>query len=232
MGIAKRVKDMENESMAGSDYDNADSASSFSKPSMSPPPYLETHVDNPSSFKAVLNTTLNGPAAPLFRLTFRLIQIAFALASGVSYAIELDHRYSASTTNFIYAEVIFGFTLLTLVIDCVTLRYYRYIWAIEWTLTVLWIACFGVFYGVYLNGKPPADYAVVNNGRMKLASWCNLVNAILWLGSALCSSVVCCSGIRANSKGKRDKGRQRKGSEKVSNEIGQMEASTIAEGQA
>lgn len=222
---------MRKEMKHDSECSTPDSASVFSKPSMPPPPYFKTHFINPSSFKAAVNTKLDKPAVSLFRLSIRLLQFAFALASGISYAIELDHRYSASTTNFIYAEVVFGLTLITLIIDSITARYFRFIWAIEWTLAVLWIACFGVFYGVYIVGGADPDYAVVDLGRMERAVWCDLVNAILWFGSAIFSSVMCCSGIKAALKAKLMKRRQKKEDLKSVNKIQEMETGTIGEGQ-
>lgn len=197
---------MDKENKAGSDRGSIDSVLSFSKPSMPPPPYFDSTITGKSSFEATINDRLQKSVKSPFRLTVRLLQLAFALASGISYAIELDHRYSASTSNFIYAEVVFGLTLLALIFDSVTIRYYRFIWAIEWTMAVMWIACFGLFYKVYLNGEVPADYAVVDFGRMKVAGWCNLVNAILWLGNALFSSVSRCSEVQAAIKRRQKKG--------------------------
>jgi hypothetical protein len=196
MGEKKKLSNFDKESKDGPDYDSC-SLSSISKPSMPPPPYFETHFIKLSSLEAGTIARRNQCDVSLSRLALGLLQFAFALASGISYAIELDHRYSASTTNFIYAEVVFGLTLLTLIIECITVRYYRFVWAVEWTLAILWIVCFSLFYGVYLSGEPPADYAVVDFGRMRLAGWCNLFNAVLWLASALFSSVKACSEIKA-----------------------------------
>lgn len=146
-------------------------------------------------------------------MSIRLLQFVFALASGVFYAVELHHRYSATTTNFIYAEIVFGLTLSTLILDSITVRYYRFIWAIEWTLVILWVICFGIFYRVYLAGEVAADYAVVDLGRMERAIWYNLIHALLWMASALFSSVMCCSGIKAAVKSKLEMRRQEAGEE-------------------
>ncbi|KAF2851382.1 hypothetical protein T440DRAFT_488972 [Plenodomus tracheiphilus IPT5] len=194
---------------------------------MPPPPYFKTHFINPSSFKAAVNKKLDSPIVSLFRLTVRLLQFAFALAAGISYAIELNHGYSASSTNFIYAQVVFGMTLLVLIIDSVIVRSYRFTWVAEWTLAVLWIACFGVFYAVYLSGDIDPDYAVVNLGRMKRAVWCDLVNALLWFGSAIFSSVMCCSGIKAAIKSKLQKRREGKGWKGVNDRLEEMETGTV-----
>ncbi|KAH7377823.1 hypothetical protein BKA66DRAFT_467291 [Pyrenochaeta sp. MPI-SDFR-AT-0127] len=203
------------------------STSAHTPPSMPPPPYFKTHFINPNSFKAAINTKIDKPAVSLFRLSVRLLQFAFALASGISYAIELQHRNTSSTTNFIYAQAVFGITLLTLVVDSITVRYYRFIWTIEWMLAILWIACFGVFYQTYLKDDVKQDYQNANMGRMRRAVWCDLVNSLLWIGSAIFSSIMCCSGIKAAVKGKLEKRRRRKEKKVMMQEIGEMETGTV-----
>jgi hypothetical protein len=196
MSEAKKFNNVDDESMAGYYYDSADSASSFSKSSMPPPSHLQIRLINLSSVKAAINAGRDEPVRSLVQPTVRLLRFTFALVSGVSYTIELDYRYSASITNFVYAEVVSGLTLFTLIIGSVTTPSYRYIWAIEWVLAILRTACFAVFYGKYLNGQPPADYAVVDPGSMRNAGRCNLVNALLWLVSALFSLISYCFGIK------------------------------------
>jgi glucan phosphoethanolaminetransferase (alkaline phosphatase superfamily) len=197
---------------------------------MPPPPYFKTDFIKPSSFKTAVNAKLDKPIVSIFRLSIRLLQFAFALASGISYAIELTHADTAPNTDFIYAQVVFGLTLLTLVIDSITVRYYRFTWLIEWTLVILWIACFGVFYNTYLNGAIEDGYGDVDLGRMKRAVWCDLVNAILWMGSALFSTVMCCSGIKAAVKEKLENRRQRKDGKKTANKMEAMESGVVGGG--
>lgn len=203
------------------------STSNHAPPSMPPPPYFKTHFINPNSFKAAVNTKVDRPAVSLFRLSIRLLQFAFALASGISYAIELRQLNTTPATNFIYAQTIFGLTLLILVVDCITVRYYRFIWMIEWTLAILWIACFGVFYQTYLKGSVELGYEDTNFERMKRAVWCDLINALLWIGSATFSSVMCCSGIKAAVKGKLEKRRQKKTKKLMMQEMGEMESGIV-----
>jgi hypothetical protein len=228
MGKAEKCNSLYRKSIAGSDFSSVDSASTFSKPSISPLPYPKTSYTNATSLEAPVNARLKEPVISILRPTIRVLRFAFALASGISYAIELDHRYSASNTNFIYAQVVFGLTLLTLIIDVVNIGYYWFMWAIEWTIMVLWIACFGVFYGVYLNGEVPADYAVVDFGRMKFAGWCNLVNALLWLCSALYSSVMCYLRLKAAVKGKLEDRRQKRENGSLVKDVEKMETGTVA----
>ena len=201
--------------------------STHSIPSGPPPPYFKSHFISPSSFKSAINAKLDNPAVSLFRLSIRIFQFAFALASGISYAIELGHATNDSKTDFIYAQFVFGLTLIVLVIDSITARNYRLTWVPEWLLAILWIASFGLFYTIYMRGNIQQGYENVDVGRMKRAVWCDLINALLWMGSALFSSVMCCAGIKAAIKAKLERRRQRKEGKKVVREMGQMEQGVI-----
>ncbi|KAF3053836.1 hypothetical protein E8E11_010684 [Didymella keratinophila] len=150
-------------------------------PPMPPLPYFKTHFIKPSSFKTAINNKVDNSLVSLFRLSVRVLQLIFALASGISYAIELRHgngRGEASG-SFVFSQVAFGATLLTLIINGVTVRYYRLSWMVDWILTVFWFALFAVFYKVYLGGDMTPAYGGVNTGRMTRAVWCNLINALL-----------------------------------------------------
>lgn len=197
-------------------------------PPMPPPPYFKTHFIKPSSFKHAINNKVDKPLVSLFRLSVRVLQLIFALASGISYAIELRHgngRGEASGT-FLFSQVAFGATIITLIINGVTVRYYRLSWLVDWILTVFWFALFAVCYQVYLGGKMIPAYAGVNTGRMERAVWCDLINALLWLGSALFSSIMCCSGIKASIKEKLRDRRQGKEKKIMMSTMGEMEMGT------
>jgi hypothetical protein len=211
----------------GAKYPISASSSTHSQPSMPPPPYFNTHFINPSPFKTAVNTKLDKPIISLFRLSIRLLQFAFALASGISYAIELSHANNTTKTDFIYAQVVFGLTLLTLAIDGITVRYYRFTWFIEWMLVILWIACFGAFYDVYQSGAIKDGYEDLDLGRMNRAVWCNLINALLWMGSAIFSTVMCCSGVKATVKGKLENRRQKKEGERMAGKMEAMESGVV-----
>lgn len=198
-------------------------------PSMPPPPYFKTHLTEPSSFKSAINSKLDNPLVSLFRLSLRIFQITFALASGISYAIELSHgngRGDASA-SFVFSQVAFGTTLVILLVNGVTVRYYRLSWVVDWILAVFWFALFAVFYQVYLGDDTQPAYGGVDRGRMIRAVWCDLINALLWLGSALFSSAMCCSGTKASFKKKVDNRRQRKEKQKMMETMGEMETGTV-----
>jgi hypothetical protein len=201
--------------------------STHSIPSVPPPPYFKSRFISPSSFKSAVNAKLDKPVVSLFRLSIRIFQFVFALASGISYAIELSHATRIARTDFIFTQVVFGLTLLVLVIDSLTTRNYRMTWAPEWILAILWISSFGLFYTTYLSGDVEQGYENVDMGCMKRAVWCDLVNALLWIGSALFSSVMCCSGIKTTVKAKLERRRQRKEAKKVAVGMSQMEQGII-----
>ncbi|KAF2627308.1 hypothetical protein BU25DRAFT_410924 [Macroventuria anomochaeta] len=198
-------------------------------PPMPPPPYFKTHFINPSSFKSAVNSKVDKPLVSLFRLGVRILQLIFVLASGISYATELSHGNGrgGASGSFVFSQVAFGATLITLIINGATVRYYRFSWIVDWILAVCWFALFAVFYEAYLGGGVEPSYGGVNLGRMERAVWCDLINALLWLGSALFSSTMCCSGVKASIKGKIKDRRQRKDKQKMMETIGEMEMGTI-----
>jgi hypothetical protein len=196
----------------------------YACPEMPPPPYFKSF--NPSSFKSAINAKIDDPAISIFRLSSRLLQFAFALASGISYAVELSHG-NTHQSAFIYTQVVFGFTLLTLVVDSIMVRYYRWTWLIEWMLVVLWFVCFAVFYQVYLGNAVEQEFEGTNMGRMRRAVWCDLVNALLWTGSAIFSSVMFCTGTKAAIKNRLNKRRQRKNKKLSTKEFDEMECGTV-----
>jgi hypothetical protein len=196
----------------------------YARPELPPPPYFREHFVSPSSFKAAIHKKLDNPLTSLFRLSFRILQFAFALASGISYAIELSHGNVSHPTTFIYAQVVFGLTLLTLVMDSTMIPTYRFTWIVEWVLVILWFASFAVFYEAYLAGMVEQDYQGGNLGRMERAVWCDLINALLWFDSAIFSSAMCCTGNKAAIKNKLDKRRPRKGKKPAMQKISKMES--------
>ncbi|KAF2125785.1 hypothetical protein P153DRAFT_93787 [Dothidotthia symphoricarpi CBS 119687] len=208
--------------------DTGPTASRHTPPVMPPPPYVKQHFIKPSSFKSTVNQKLDNPLVSLFQLSVRLLQLIFAFASGISYAIELAHGSVSSTSSFVFAQVVFGSTLITLIIYGLTVRYYRFSWMVEWVLTIFWIALFGVFYEAYLATGVDERYQGVNMGRMRRAVWCNLANALLWGGSAIFASAMCCSGVRGAVKAKLEERRQKKEGKRTMKSIGEMETGTVS----
>lgn len=67
----------------------------------------------------------------------------------------------------------------------------------------------------------------VNIGRMERAVWCDLVNALLWFGSAVFSSAMCYSGIKGSIQAKLRQRQQRKETKKSMETMSAMETGII-----
>ena len=187
----------------------------------------QRHIITPKTFRASINSKLDNPHVSLFRLSIRVLQFVFALTSGICYAAELSSSRIEHKTNFIYAQVTMGLTLIVLIADSLTIRSYQFTWMLEWLLAVLWFALFGVFYSTYYGKSIEAQYVGADVGRMKGAVWVDLVNALLWSGSAVFSSFMCCTGMRAAIRGKLERRRQRKGKAKMMEHVNEMEMGTV-----
>jgi hypothetical protein len=169
---------------------------SYKKPSGSPP--LEdppcTQTDGKSTLfqiygKGVRNL-INTPLVRLFSLGIGLLQLIFALAVGISYAIELSKGNVGPI--FVYSQVVFAPTLAMLIVDAVTMCSYLFVFHAELALCILWLVLFGLSDPEYL----PRD-----TQRMKTAVWLDLVNCLLWSASIVFSSAMWCSGTNVVTKG-------------------------------
>ncbi|KAL1595008.1 hypothetical protein SLS60_009692 [Paraconiothyrium brasiliense] len=189
----------------GSKQVNSATRTTSSTPTKPP----QNNASPKSTFRTAVYARLDNPLNNLFRLGIRIVQFVFSLGSGISYAIELAHGHTSPP--FIYSQVVFALTMITLVIDALTLRSYRLTFIVESTICVLWLALFGVFYDIYFSGKASGmDYDGMDLERVKRAVWLNLINFLLWLASAVFSAVMCCSGIKGAIKGRLQRRRAKK----------------------
>jgi len=117
---------------------------------------------------------------------FRFIQLVLALAVCGLYGVDLhkadkEHKYSDG--KWVYAEVtasLSAFTALLYLIPFVSRIPFAFIW--DTILFILWIALFGLFGSMYIKEHAEGDAGIK---RMKNAVWVDLVNALLWLVSAI-----------------------------------------------
>ncbi|KAF9733135.1 hypothetical protein PMIN01_08818 [Paraphaeosphaeria minitans] len=181
-----------------------------------------------STFRSAVYARLDNPLVSLFCLGIRVAQLVFALGSGISYAIELSHGHTSS--EFFFSQLVFAVTIITLIIGAFTFRSYRLTFVVESTICIFWLALFGVFYQIYLSGNElQTQYEGVNLRRTKAAVWLNLINFLLWLASAIFSTVMCCAGTKGAMKGKFEQRRERK-SRKDLEGAAEMEAGVFHEG--
>ncbi|KAH6718515.1 hypothetical protein BKA61DRAFT_303244 [Leptodontidium sp. MPI-SDFR-AT-0119] len=117
---------------------------------------------------------------------FRFIQIVFALAVCGLYGVDLNHANKAgkySDGKWVYAEVtaaLSAFTALLYLIPFTSRIPFAFVW--DTILFILWIALFGLFGNMYIKEDAEGNAGIK---RMKNAVWIDLVNALLWLVSAV-----------------------------------------------
>jgi len=117
---------------------------------------------------------------------FRFIQLILALAVCGLYGVDLNaankqHKYSDG--KWVYAEVtasLSAFTALLYLLPFFSRLPLLFIW--DTILFILWIALFGLFGNMYIHENPEGNHGIK---RMKNAVWVDLVNALLWLISAI-----------------------------------------------
>ncbi|RFU29350.1 hypothetical protein B7463_g6982, partial [Scytalidium lignicola] len=122
----------------------------------------------------------------IFSSIFRFCQLALALSVCGLYGVDLSaarKQGKYSDGKWIYAEVVGAFaavTALLYMIPFVMRVPFMFVW--DTILFILWIALFGVFGNLFIHAHAAGVPGVQ---RMKNAVWVDLVNALLWLISAI-----------------------------------------------
>lgn len=117
---------------------------------------------------------------------FRFIQLILALTVCGLYGVDLQaahkqHKYSDG--KWVYAEITASFSAVTALLYLIPFVSHiglLFVW--DTILFILWIALFGLFGNMYIHEHAEGDGGVQ---RMKNAVWVDLVNALLWLVSAV-----------------------------------------------
>lgn len=121
---------------------------------------------------------------------YRIVQLALALAVCGLYGVDLhranrEHKYSDG--KWVYAEVTASMSAVTAVVYLIPFIArvpFLFVW--DLILFILWIALFGIFGKLYIKENAEGDSGII---RMKHAVWIDLVNALLWLFSAVAMAV-------------------------------------------
>jgi len=117
---------------------------------------------------------------------FRFVQLIFALAVCGLYGADLHTAHKMgqySDGKWVYAVVVGSFSAVSSVVYMIPFICripLLFIW--DTILFILWIALFGVFGNMYIHANPEGDSGIQ---RMKNAVWVDLINALLWLASAV-----------------------------------------------
>ncbi|PMD63076.1 uncharacterized protein K444DRAFT_327594 [Hyaloscypha bicolor E] len=125
-------------------------------------------------------------ASYILHSVFRLVQMIMALAVCGLYGVDLnkanrEHKYSDG--KWVYAEVTASLSAFSALLYLIPfMSRVPFAWVVDTALFILWIALFGLFGNMYIKEKAEGDSGVQ---RMKNAVWVDLVNALLWLISAI-----------------------------------------------
>jgi len=116
----------------------------------------------------------------------RFVQFVFALAVCGLYGVDLhaaNKQNKYSDGKWIFAEVIGALsaaTALVYMIPFILKIPLLFLW--DAILFFLWIVLFGIFGNMYIKERAEGSGGIT---RMKNAVWVDLVNALLWLVTAL-----------------------------------------------
>lgn len=135
------------------------------------------------------------------RIVCRTLQFILALVACGFYGNRVqadhngDHGYSP---EWIFAIIVAGLSAATSVVFMAAasagaipligsrLKLLKTHRAFAWdaSLFIAWLVVFGIFAGIFLKRKSDEPYKGASTGTMKTAVWVDLVNSILWMGSA------------------------------------------------
>jgi hypothetical protein len=146
------------------------------------------------------NSSSGGMVGALVRLILRFLQFILAITVCGLYAVDLHtaHEKGGYTDGkWVYAEVVGGLSAFTVLIY--GLPFFKSYWAFgwDWVLFILWTALFGIFGKIFIPAHPtPKQGAQI---RMKHAVWVDLVNMLLWLITAIYSTMIWLSARKGRS---------------------------------
>ena len=127
----------------------------------------------------------------LLRLILRFLQFILALTVAGLYGVDLHAANKASAYadgKWVFAEVVAGLSAFTVIIYGIPFikSYWAFGW--DWVLFILWTALFGLFGRIYIPAKPtPKQDGQI---RMKHAVWVDLTSMLLWLVTAVYSTLI------------------------------------------
>jgi hypothetical protein len=125
----------------------------------------------------------------ILNLLYRTLQLIFAVAVIGLYAQDLrkahlEHKYTDS--KWAFATAIGTLSAATAIVYMIPMVPKRLCTPWDILLFFLWIVVFGIFGDLYIGENAEGDSGV---SRMKGAVWVDLVNLLLWLGSAISGGV-------------------------------------------
>ncbi|MCJ1354397.1 MAG: hypothetical protein MMC33_004385 [Icmadophila ericetorum] len=147
-----------------------------------------------SKFRSSSSSSNNHGLTSILIFIYRFLQLVLALTVCGLYGVDLNNARKAhvyADSKWVYAEVVGGFAAFTCIVYMIMVALGgvgRVRWGFGWDLIlfILWIALFGVFGKLYIKTNAEGDAGIQ---RMKNAVWVDLINALLWLFSAVGGAV-------------------------------------------
>lgn len=137
------------------------------------------------------NSHSGGLVGALIRLVLRFFQFILALVVCGLYGVDLHAAHNAHAYvdgKWVFAEVVGALSAFTVLIYGIPFikSYWAFAW--DWILFILWTALFGLFGNIYIGAKPTPKQG--GQTRMKHAVWVDLTCMLLWLITAIYSTVI------------------------------------------
>ncbi|KAK3722939.1 hypothetical protein LTR37_002084 [Vermiconidia calcicola] len=142
-----------------------------------------------------------GAVGALVRIVLRFLQFILAITVAGLYGVDL---HGASKNNggadgrWVFAEVVAVLSIITVIVYAMPFikSYWGFAW--DWMLFILWTALFGLFGSIYIPAKPKGPQKD-GQTRMKHAVWVDLINMLLWLVTAIYSTLIWFRGRKNRS---------------------------------
>ncbi|TKA22764.1 hypothetical protein B0A50_07866 [Salinomyces thailandicus] len=137
------------------------------------------------------HSSSGGLPGALARLILRFFQFVLAITVAALYGIDLhraDKLDAYTDSKWVYAEVVAALSAVTVLVYAVPWVKSYWAWAWDWILFILWIALFATFGRIFIPAHPTPHQG--GQIRMKHAVWVDLVNMLLWLVTAVYSTVI------------------------------------------
>lgn len=137
------------------------------------------------------NSSSGGIAGAILRLVLRFFQFVLALTVCGLYGVDLHaahEKHGYTDGKWVFAEVVGALSAFTVLIY--GLPFFKSYWAFawDWVLFILWTALFGLFGRIFIPAKPTPKQG--GQIRMKHAVWVDLTCMLLWLITAIYSTII------------------------------------------
>lgn len=120
----------------------------------------------------------------VLRIVARFFQLVMGLTIIGLYAVDLDRAHKAGVyydSKWMYATIVGAISSLVAIIFMLPLVKAWFFFYIDTVIFILYLTAFGIFGKMYIKEDPEGNTGII---RMKRAVWIQLVNMLLWFGTA------------------------------------------------